>query len=170
MTRPTLVLGDRDCSEHAKLPLIVVLDRLRSAHNVGNIFRLADAVHVEKVITCGYTATPPHAKLAKTAMGADEIVDCEHFPDSISAVKELKKRGYEIVAVETVAEAELIHEARFRAKTAIVLGNEALGIEEETLQACDRYVRLPAYGLKNSINVSNAAAVALFQAAACLRT
>ena len=164
-----ILLGDRATSSHSKIPLIIVLDRLRSAHNVGNIFRLADAAHIEKIITCGYTATPPHPKLEKTAMGADQIVDFEHFPDSLSAVTELKKRGYEVIAVETIAEAELVHDANFTGKTAIVMGNEALGINEDTLKACDRYVKLPAYGLKNSINVANCAAVVLFQAANDLR-
>jgi 23S rRNA (guanosine2251-2'-O)-methyltransferase len=162
-------LGDRASSPHPKIPLIIILDRLRSAHNVGNIFRLADAAHIEKVVTCGYTATPPHPKLEKTAMGSDKIVDFEHFADSLTAVTELKSRGYEIIAVETMANAELIHDATFTGKTALIVGNEALGIQEETLAACDRYIRLPAYGLKNSINVANCASVVLFQAAHQLR-
>lgn len=165
----SVVTGDRSESEHDFIPVVLILDRLRSAHNVGNLFRLADAVRAEKVLTCGYTATPPHPKLKKTAMGTDEFVLCEHYETTPEAVKAMKGQGYEIVAVETVDEAESIWDAEFSKPTALVLGNEALGVQDEVLELCDRFVKLPAYGLKNSINVSNCAAVVLFKVAECFK-
>jgi len=161
--------GDRETEASEKVEIIVVLDRLRSAHNVGNIFRLADAANVEAVYTCGYTASPPHPKLEKTAMGTDEFVNCEHFDHSLEAVEALKKNGYRVYAVDTIDSAIDVHEAQFSGKCAFVFGNEALGIQQETLEACDEYIRLSAHGRKNSINVSNCAAVVLFQASHQLR-
>jgi len=163
-----LITGDRDETGNEKIPVVLVLDRLRSAHNVGNIFRLADAVHLEAVYTCGYTATPPHPKLEKTAMGTDQFVTCEHFEHSLEAVQKLQSEGYKVYAVDTVEGAEDVHQVDFSGKCAFVFGNEALSIQQETLEACDAYVRLEARGLKNSINVSNCAAVVLFRAASQL--
>lgn len=166
----SVVVGDRNESQHDFIPVVLILDRLRSAHNVGNLFRLADAVRLEKVLTCGYTATPPHPKLKKTAMGTDEFVLCEHYETTPEAVLAMKAEGYEIVAVETVEQSESIWDAEFTKPTAIIFGNEALGVQEEVLALCDRFVSLPAFGLKNSINVSNCAAVVLFKAAECFKT
>ena len=157
--------GDRQSTEHPLLPITLVLDRLRSAHNVGNIFRLADAVNAEEILTCGYTATPPHPKLLKTAMGTDEMVKCRHFDTSLEALTELKNNGYQIIGVETAENAISFNDATINPKTAFVFGNEALGISEEALALCDQFVCLPALGRKNSINVSNCAAVILFDAA-----
>jgi 23S rRNA (guanosine2251-2'-O)-methyltransferase len=165
----TIITGDRESEASDKIEVIVVLDRLRSAHNVGNIFRLADASNIEAVYTCGYTASPPHPKLEKTAMGTDQFVNCQHFDQAVDAVKDLKANGFRVYAVDTIESAVDIHEAKFTGKCAFVFGNEALGIQQETLDACDGFVRLSAHGLKNSINVSNCAAVVLFQAAHQLR-
>lgn len=145
-------------------PIVVVLDRLRSAYNVGNIFRLAEICRIERIITCGYTATPPHQKLAKTARGCDELVPCEHRPDALTAIQELRQAGYQTVAIETVEAAPSLWESRWQTPVAFVFGNEALGIEEEALKACDSVTQLPVYGQKNSLNVGNCAAVVLFHA------
>ncbi|MDD7983776.1 RNA methyltransferase [Lentisphaera marina] len=166
---PTITTGDRETAASEKVEIIVVLDRLRSAHNVGNIFRLADASHIEAIYTCGYTASPPHPKLEKTAMGTDQFVHCRHFDHAVDAVEDLKANGFRVYGVDTIETAIDIHEAKFTGKCAFVFGNEALGIQEETLAACDDFIRLSAHGLKNSINVSNCAAVVLFQAAHQLR-
>ena len=170
LEKVAVITGDRQESEHPFIPVILILDRLRSAHNVGNLFRLADAVRAEKIFTCGYTATPPHPKLQKTAMGTDEFVVCEHFETTVEGVEAAKSAGYEVVAVETVDGSESIWDAAFTKPTAIVLGNEALGVQEEVLALCDRFVSLPAFGLKNSINVSNCAAVVLFKVAECFKS
>lgn len=160
-----VIQGDKSTTIHPKLPIVIILDRLRSVHNVGNILRLADAVNAMEVACCGYTACPPHPKLAKASMGAEDIVKTRHFDHAVDAIDYYSKEGYRSVAVETVEAAEIIWDYQFSQPTAIILGNEALGVQEETLRQCDDFIKLPAYGLKNSINVSNCAAVTLFEAA-----
>ncbi|MBP5638190.1 MAG: RNA methyltransferase [Victivallales bacterium] len=157
--------GDRNVPlEQGKLPVALVLDRLRSAYNVGNLFRVSEATRAEKIIACGYTAAPPHPKLEKTARGCDSIVPCEVVETGEEAVRKLKAQGYTVYAVETVEGASMYYETEFKFPCALVLGNEALGISEEALALCDGAVALPALGLKNSINVGNAGAVVLFEA------
>ena len=140
----------------------IVLDRLRSAHNVGNIFRLADAVGAKEVVCCGYTAAPPHPKLVKTAMGADRTVPFRSFPSAAEAVAELKREGCAAVAVETLESAKDAWVFEYPEKLALVFGNEALGIAPEALELCDAAVSLPMFGSKVSINVGNCAAVVLY--------
>ena len=146
------------------LPVMLVLDRLRSAYNVGNLFRIAEATRARGIAVCGYTAYPPHEKLEKTARDCDKLVPCTHYETAVEAVEDLKQQGYTVYAVETVDGATDYHELRYAFPCALVLGNEALGIEEEVLALCDGVVSLPALGRKNSINVGNAGAVVLFEA------
>ena len=146
------------------LPLVIVLDRLRSAHNVGNVFRTAEAVRAREIITCGYTATPPHPKLEKTARGCDVLVPSRNLPTAEAAVQELQRAGYHVFAVETVESAVPYHVCVLPFPLALVLGNEALGVSPEALAACDGVICLPALGCKNSINVGNCAAVCMFEA------
>jgi tRNA G18 (ribose-2'-O)-methylase SpoU len=146
------------------LPVTLVLDRLRSAHNVGNIFRLAEAVRAEAIVTCGYTATPPHPKLAKTARGCERLVTCRHCESSAVAVQTLRAAGYWVCALETAVGAAAVWDLPFRFPAALVLGNEALGVSADALAQCDAIACLPALGVKNSINVGNCAAVALYEA------
>ncbi|MBO7741979.1 MAG: RNA methyltransferase [Victivallales bacterium] len=158
-------LGDRENPrEEQNLPLVIVLDMLRSAHNTGNIFRLADAVRAREILACGYTPCPPHPKLAKTAMGCDEFVPCRHFDRIEEALAELRSQGYTIYGVDTVVGARCYWDAPLKFPAALVLGNEALGISREALEMCDGFIQLPAAGQKNSINVGNCAAVVLFEA------
>ena len=140
----------------------IVLDRLRSAHNVGNIFRLADAVGANEIVCCGYTAAPPHPKLVKTAMGADKTVPFRSFPTAADALRELKAEGYKAVAVETLETACDAWKFDYPDKIALLLGNEALGISPDALELCDAAVSLPMFGTKVSINVGNCAAVVLY--------
>ena len=163
---PRVITGDRPAAAVAgdKLPVVLVLDRLRSAFNVGNIFRLADAVGAEAVVTCGYTAAPPHPKLAKSARGCDAIVPTSRAESAAQAVAELQARGYTIYAVETAESATTVWETTFRFPAAFVLGNEALGVSGAALAPCDGIVRLPCRGVKNSVNVGNCAAVILYEA------
>jgi len=144
--------------------VVVVLDRLRSAYNAGNVFRIADAVRAEAIYACGYTPCPPHEKLAKTARGCDEVVPCRHFDSIVDAIGELRSRGYAIYGVDTVEGARFYWDAPLRFPCAVILGNEALGIEAEALALCDGFIQLPADGVKNSINVGNCGAVILFEA------
>ena len=128
----------------------IVLDRLRSAYNTGNIFRLADAVGAKEIICCGYTPTPPHPKLAKTAMGAEAMVASRHCNTSLEAVEMLRGEGIaEILAVENSPASVHAWDYPYKFPLALILGNEALGIHPDTIAACDRTVSLPMFGQKN---------------------
>ncbi len=145
-------------------PIVLVLDRLRSAFNVGNLFRLAEVCRLDHIVTCGYTATPPHPKLEKTARGCDSLVPCRHVESAREAVAQLHAEGYHVVGVETVHGAPMLWEGEWSYPVAFVFGNEALGVSEESLSVCDSYVQLPVYGSKNSLNVANCAAVVIYEA------
>ncbi|MBP5531745.1 MAG: TrmH family RNA methyltransferase [Lentisphaeria bacterium] len=149
----------------------LVLDRLRSAYNVGNIFRIAEAVGAKEVIACGYTAAPPHPKLEKTAMGADKLVPCRTMASSAEAVRTLRNEGVKcIVAAEIVpGKSVFAWDYEYTFPMALVLGNEALGVSPETLELCDGIVELPMAGRKESINVGNAAAAILYAVVAKIR-
>ncbi|MDD4816680.1 MAG: TrmH family RNA methyltransferase [Victivallaceae bacterium] len=144
--------------------ICLVLDRMRSAFNVGNILRIADAVGACEVVGCGYTPLPPHPKLAKTAMGAENMVPCRHADNSLEAVRMLRSEGYaQIVAVDCVeGRSRFVWDFEFKFPLALVFGNEALGILPETIDACDAVAALPMFGNKSSINVGNAAAATLY--------
>lgn len=143
--------------------ITIILDRLRSAHNTGNIFRIAEAIGAKEIIGCGYTPLPPHPKLAKTAMETDKMVPTRHCETSLEAVRMLRAEGYkQILAADYLPECKLAWEMEYEFPLAIVFGNEALGILPETLAECDGIVALPMFGEKSSINVGNAAAAILF--------
>jgi tRNA G18 (ribose-2'-O)-methylase SpoU len=143
--------------------ITIVLDRLRSAHNTGNIFRIAEAVGASEIIACGYTPAPPHPKLAKTAMGTDNMVPCRVFSSSMEAVEALRGEGNkQILAVETTSDAVFAWEMEYQFPLVLIFGNEALGIQDETVKMCDGVVNLPMFGKKESINVGNSAAAVLY--------
>lgn len=150
--------------ESAVHEIHLVLDRLRSAYNVGNIFRIAEAVGAREIVACGYTPAPPHVKLEKTAMGADKLVPCRRAENSAEAVRMLRSEGVGcILAAEHVpGRSVFAWERDYEFPLALVLGNEALGIAPETLEMCDGLVDLPMFGRKESINVGNAAAAILY--------
>ena len=142
--------------------IAIVLDRLRSAHNTGNIFRIAEAVGAAEIIACGYTPAPPHPKLAKTAMGADAMVPCRVMADSATAVRTLRAEGYRmILAAEPMPGSRFAWEMKYEFPLAVIFGNEALGV--------DGLVSLPMFGEKASINVGNAAAAILYAIVAVTR-
>ncbi len=149
---------------NGNMEIHLVLDRLRSAHNVGNIFRIAEAVGAKEIVACGYTPAPPHPKLVKTAMGADKLVPCRVVSSSAEAVRMLRAEGVKcILAAEVVpGKSVFAWERDYEFPLALVLGNEALGVAVETLELCDGMVDLPMYGHKASINVGNAAAAILY--------
>ena len=144
--------------------ITLVLDRLRSAHNVGNILRIAEAVRAREVLCCGYTPCPPHPKLAKTAMGTDTMVRCRHADTALDAIRILRSEGTaEILAAEWVPGRSVSAWKRdYRFPLALILGNEALGIAPEALAEVDGLISLPMFGSKSSINVGNAAAAILY--------
>ena len=148
-----------EMTEHTFPPLVLVLDRLRSAYNTGNIFRIAEALGAG-IAACGYTPCPPHPKLEKTAMGTDKSVPCMHFETSAAAVDYFHAAGYMVLAAEPGGveawEAEVTY------PLAVVFGNEALGVAADTLEKVDGVISLPMNGGKASINVGNAAAAILY--------
>jgi len=140
----------------SKLPLVVVLDNVRSLHNVGSIFRTGDAFLIESVFLCGITSTPPHAEIHKTALGAENTVEWRYFEDTIEAVNQLKRNGYIVYSIEQAVGSTLLPELKLdnTKKYAVILGNEVKGVQQSVVDASDSCIEIPQYGTKHSLNVS----------------
>ena len=153
-----------DFKNTQKFPLVLVLDNVRSLHNVGALFRTADAFAIEKIWLCGITGRPPQREITKTALGATESVAWEHAPTTAEAVQQLKAAGYAVVAVEQTTDSQLLSAFQPEAGRphALVVGNEVFGVEDEVLTLCDAAVEIPQFGTKHSLNVSVAAGVVLW--------
>ena len=139
-----------------KLPLIVILDDVRSMHNVGSVFRTSDAFRLEAVYLCGITSTPPSAEIHKTALGAEDSVDWKYYIDPCEAVRELQSKGYEVYAVEQAEGSTMLQDfiPCTDKKYAVILGNEVKGVHQELIDICDGCLEIPQYGTKHSLNVS----------------
>jgi 23S rRNA (guanosine2251-2'-O)-methyltransferase len=153
--------------ESEKIPVIVVLENIRSAYNVGSILRTADAFLLEAIYTTGYTAQPPHKQITKTALGADETVSNKHFSNAAEAITTLKAGGYKVLAVEQAEDSYQLHQFKIAAgeKLAVVFGNEVSGVEQSTILLCDGCIEIPQLGMKHSLNVSVAAGIVLWELA-----
>src|SRR5450631_691853 len=150
-----------------KIPVIAILENIRSAYNVGSVFRTADAFLIEAIFITGYTAKPPHKEITKTALGAQESVDWKYFENTKLAIEQLKKNQYSVFAVEQVADSirlEKLSELHID-KIAFIFGNEVSGIDHETLVLCDGCIEIPQFGMKHSLNISVAAGIVLWEAA-----
>ena len=148
-----------------KFPVIAVLENIRSAYNVGSVFRTADAFLIQAVYLVGYTAFPPHKEIRKTALGAEETVEWKHFRTMEEALKELRAQGYSVWAAEQTSESKLLQEFSEEIKTgmAVVVGNEVSGVESSTLALCDGSLEIPQLGMKHSLNIATAAGVVLWE-------
>lgn len=148
-----------------KTPVIAVLENIRSAYNVGSLFRSADAFLLQGIYLTGYTAKPPHKEIKKTALGAEDSVDWKYFKNAREAIIELKEKGYTVYAVEQVVNSRLLQQVEFKEeeKIAVIFGNEVSGIEQETLLHCDGCIEIPQLGMKHSLNIASAAAVVLWE-------
>ena len=148
-----------------KVPLVVVLDGVRSLYNVGSVFRTCDAFRVACVVLCGITATPPNAEIHKTALGAEDSVEWRHFADAMEAVRWLRKEGYTLLAVEQCEGSTLLQHFRPEEgkKYAVVLGNEVKGVQQCVVDACDGCLEIPQFGTKHSLNVSVTAGIVVWQ-------
>ncbi len=147
-----------------KKPIVVVMDNIRSMHNVGSVFRTADAFLIEAICLCGYTPQPPHRDINKTALGATETVDWLYFENTTAAIDELKKQGYKIYAIEqTEGSISLESITAVDSKTALVFGNEVEGVSDEVIKLADAYIEIPQLGMKHSLNISVAAGIVLWQ-------
>lgn len=139
-----------------KNPFVIVLDNIRSRHNVGSAFRTADAFLCEKILLCGITARPPHREIHKTALGATETVDWEYYENSVEAINELKTKGYKIASIEQADDSISLEKFDFTSdqKLALIFGNEVKGVSESLIENSDYVIEIPQYGTKHSINVS----------------
>ena len=148
-----------------KIPIIVVLENIRSAYNVGSVFRTADAFLIQAIYICGYSAKPPHKEIKKTALGAEETVLWKHFKTAVEAIEELKRRKYKVYAVEQAEGSYKLHAASFKQneKIALVFGNEVSGVEQSTIDICDGCLEIPQWGMKHSLNIATAAGVVLWE-------
>lgn len=151
--------------DSAKIPIVVVLDNIRSMHNVGSVFRTADAFLIESVYLCGYTPRPPHRDIHKTALGATESVEWRYFENTLDAVEELRARGYEVFAVEQVTDSIPLNQLYQEEddKLALVFGNEVSGVDSTVLARCNGSIEIPQFGMKHSLNVSIAAGIVLWE-------
>jgi len=153
-----------ELKEAAKHPILVILDDVRSMHNVGSVFRTCDAFAVEALYLCGYTPAPPHRDIHKTALGATETVAWQNFTTTLEAVEEARQNGYAIYAAEQAHNSTPLHDFAWNnEKIAIVFGNEVDGVNEAVLQAVDGCIEIPQWGTKHSLNISVAAGVVLWQ-------
>lgn len=149
-------LTPEEFKAQTKTPLIVVLDNVRSLHNVGSVFRTGDAFVIEAVYLCGITSTPPQAEIHKTALGAENTVDWKYFEDTHEALAELKAAEYTVFAIEQAQGSTMLPDLQLdkSAKYAVVLGNEVKGVQQSVVDACDGCIEIPQFGTKHSLNVS----------------
>lgn len=156
-----------------KMPLVIVLDDVRSMYNVGSVFRTADAFRVEAIYLCGITSQPPHAEIHKTALGAEDTVDWVYFKDTMDAVKDLHDKGYHVFSTEQcegstklqnlATEIEKQRMSDGEKPFAIIMGNEVKGVKQEVVDASDGCLEIPQYGTKHSLNVSTTAGIVIWE-------
>lgn len=147
-----------------KLQVAVVLDNVRSMHNVGSVFRTADGFSIEKVVLCGITAQPPHREIEKTALGATESVDWIHFESTLDAIDSLRNDGYQIIAIEQAEGSVMLNNfaPADDEKYALIFGNEVAGVSDEAMQKIDSCIEIPQFGTKHSFNIVISAGIVLW--------
>lgn len=148
-----------------KIPLVMVLDDIRSLYNVGSIFRTGDAFRIEKILLCGITGCPPSTEIHKTALGAEESVNWEYLKNTCDAVNKLHEKGYTVLAIEQVEGSTLLNKWSpiYSYKYAFVMGNEVKGVKQEVINICDGCLEIPQYGTKHSLNVSCTASIVMWE-------
>lgn len=162
--------------EADKLPLVVVLDNVRSQHNVGAVFRTADAMRIERVILCGICCCPPNQELHKTALGAEESVDWRYVKETTEAVEQLKAAGYQVFAIEQAHDSITLEQAAEKLTSnskkpiAVILGHEVFGVQQEVVDRCDGCIEIPQYGTKHSMNVSVTAGIVMYRLSEAMRS
>jgi len=158
-------LSVEDFKQTDKMPFIVVLENIRSAYNVGSVFRTADAFLLEAIYICGYTCCPPHKEIKKTALGAEETVAWKHFVNATEAILELKEMGYKVFSVEQASGSTMLNNLNFDVndKIAVIFGNEVTGVEQTTIQQSEGCIEIPQFGMKHSLNISTAAGVVMWE-------
>lgn len=159
--------------EAEKLPIVVVLDNVRSQHNIGAVFRTADAFLLERIYLCGICSCPPNNEIHKTALGAEETVDWQHYDDTLEAIGELHRQGYKVYAIEQAHDSITLTEAAQHLPKqqgiAIVMGHEVFGVQQAVIDQCDGCIEIPQYGTKHSLNVSVTAGIVMYTLSEALR-
>lgn len=157
--------------EAEKLPIVIVLDNIRSQHNIGAVFRTADAFRLEAVWLCGICCCPPNQEIHKTALGAELTVDWQYRKETLDAVRELKEAGYIVYAVEQAHGSTMLNGIQLRKgeKVAIVLGHEVFGVQQAVVDAADGCIEIPQYGTKHSLNVSVTAGIVMYELSNAMR-
>lgn len=158
-------MNQEEFKQAEKMPLIVVLDDVRSMYNVGSVFRTSDAFRVEAIYLCGITACPPHAEIHKTALGAEDTVEWKHFDNTMEAVKKLKEDGYYIYSIEQCEGSTMLQTLQIepQKKYAVILGNEVKGVKQEVVDNSDSCLEIPQFGTKHSLNVSTTAGMVIWE-------
>lgn len=148
-----------------KNEIVVILDNIRSMHNVGSVFRSADGFAVKKLYLCGQTARPPHREIQKSALGATESVDWEYTNDALSLIENLQKESFEIIGIEQTDSSFPINEFKIEKekKYALIFGNEVKGVTQSLLDLCDKAIEIPMYGTKHSFNISVSVGIVLYK-------
>ncbi len=152
-----------------KKPIVVVMDNIRSMHNVGSVFRTSDGFLIDGICLCGFTPQPPHRDIHKTALGATETVDWVYYENTTDAVDALKQKGYKVYAIEqtegsiSLEQFKQLHPNISEQPVAFVFGNEVDGVDEDVIAACDGVIEIPQWGMKHSLNISVAAAIVLWE-------
>ena len=152
-----------------KKPIVVVMDNIRSMHNVGSVFRTSDGFLIDGICLCGFTPQPPHRDIHKTALGATETVDWVYYENTSNAVKDLKERGYKVFAIEqtegsiSLEKFKELNPQLNAFPLAFVFGNEVDGVDEDVIAICDGVIEIPQWGMKHSLNISVAAAIVLWE-------
>lgn len=164
-------VGVDEFKEQEKLPVIVVLDNVRSMHNIGSVFRTADGFAIEKLYLCGITAQPPHREIEKTALGATQSVEWVHFETTLDAVGSLRTDGYRIIGIEQAAGSIMLntYKPKSSEKYALIFGNEVNGVSDEVMAQIDECVEIPQFGTKHSFNIVISAGIVLWDFFAKLR-
>jgi tRNA G18 (ribose-2'-O)-methylase SpoU len=150
--------------EQDKLPVAVVLDNVRSMHNVGSVFRTGDGFAVEQICLCGITGQPPHREIEKTALGATQSITWQYFADPLQAIEQLRSEGYTIIAIEQAENSIMLNEFRPEKdkKYALIFGNEVNGVSDEVMKAIDACIEIPQFGTKHSFNIVVSAGIVLW--------
>lgn len=159
-------LSPDDFKGSEKVPVVAVLDNIRSLHNVGSVFRTADAFRLEAIYLCGITAQPPHREIEKTALGSTETVAWQYFEETVDAVQALRADGFRCVAVEQVENSVDLRDWQPdpTVKVALILGNEVIGVQQKVIDLCDEAIEIPQFGTKHSLNVSVSSGIVLWEA------
>lgn len=159
--RPTI----EEYATMAKLPVVIILDNVRSAQNVGSFFRTADAFGIEHIALCGISATPPNREIHKTALGSEQSVAWKYYASTLDCVAQLREEGYRIIAVEQIEGAAMLDKFRVEdgAKCALIFGNEVEGVDQAVADVVDGAIEIPQVGIKHSLNVSVSAGVVMWE-------